>query len=403
MDHRWRAEPNALTFYHLPSGTAYCLNLEEMTAFSQWLSNGTVHPCVQRLLEAGLIPTDLKNHHLESLKTTFAQTAHQSAPYRSLVAPEIMNLELTNRCPLRCPQCYCPLDHGNELPLSDALAAIDEAAELAVPFLFLSGGETLLYPHLDRLLQAISQRGLHSSISISGWGFTPDRLKALKTVGVGSIYISLNGSTKAINCLSRDGFEMALQALELLRQDSEVPTYINWVAREDNAADFPQMMALATHYKVDGIVMLASKPDAQGQIASPLQEATSVELAHFVRTYRKTINLLPIIVEPCFSPMRAFLGHSFFMNQNRGIRRGCSAGRTGVSLDARGFWNPCRHLISPEKYSSLKSYWQNSQALCQLRHQEETRHPQCFSCLFYNHCLPCSIASAPSACPLKRE
>lgn len=95
---------------------------------------------------------------------------------------------------------------------------IYEAARLKVPYLNLSGGETLVYPHLDRLLKLINELGLSSAIAISGWGFDEKRLKELKDAGVKEIYVSLNGSVEEVNSLSRDGYSQAIAALELLQK-----------------------------------------------------------------------------------------------------------------------------------------------------------------------------------------
>jgi hypothetical protein len=51
---------------------------------------------------------------------------------RYLPAPWQMNLELTTKCPLHCPQCYVYLNNGREMPLETALYWIRDAAEAGV-------------------------------------------------------------------------------------------------------------------------------------------------------------------------------------------------------------------------------------------------------------------------------
>ena len=43
--------------------------------------------------------------------------------------PLQMNLELTTKCPLRCPQCYVHLNTGEELPLEEALYWMNKRVE----------------------------------------------------------------------------------------------------------------------------------------------------------------------------------------------------------------------------------------------------------------------------------
>ena len=56
-------------------------------------------------------------------------TKQKNNEYRAFDAPVLMNLELTNRCPLHCPQCYCELNTGKDLDLEQALYWLDEAAK----------------------------------------------------------------------------------------------------------------------------------------------------------------------------------------------------------------------------------------------------------------------------------
>lgn len=60
--------------------------------------------------------------------------------------PKLINLELTDMCPLNCLQCYCTLNDGKFLSYEIAEKIINEAEQLSVEYINLSGGETLLYP-----------------------------------------------------------------------------------------------------------------------------------------------------------------------------------------------------------------------------------------------------------------
>ena len=84
---------------------------------------------------------------------------------------ESINLELTTKCPLRCPQCYCTLEGGKDLSRETALRVIREAAELGAKHAELSGGETLCYPWLLDLVAEARKNGIVPNIAISGWHF----------------------------------------------------------------------------------------------------------------------------------------------------------------------------------------------------------------------------------------
>ena len=338
--------------------------------------------------------------------------ALQDKSVRYLKRPLQMNLELTGECPLHCPQCYVEADSSRCMPLETALHHIREAAAFGVRDVNLSGGETLCYPDLEELIRECSSCGLVSAVALSGALADEAVLRGLIDAGVSQIYISLNGSTREINQRTRDGYEAAVRALGLLRSLREkyslpVQTGINWVMHRTNAEDFPSMIRLAEDYRVDQLVVMGLKPDASGHLDGFPSREQLKEVARQIRLYTGP---LEIGVESCFSPLRALMGESLFSgNVNRGIMRGCGAGRDSYSVDASGAYTPCRHIMLPEKYSSLDAYWNDSYVLQKLRSAEDNRCPPCKGCRLQAYCLPCmeigqklggSLLAGFPGCPL---
>ena len=251
----------------------------------------------------------------------------------------------------------------------------------------MSGGETLVYPYLTELLQSISDNGLNSAIAICGWGFDVAKLQELKNAGVDEIYVSLNGSTKEVNERSRDGYEMAINALKLLQADQQVNYYINWVARNDNISDFPDLVNLARHFGAKGIVILESKPDASYVLQATLSKENFLMLADFIKEHNQ--QEIHITVEPCFSPLRAYIYNAFLWNRNTGVDKGCGAGRNAMAVDVDGNLIPCRHLLYSESYASIEDYWWQSEVLNTLRKYEDYKEEPCQHCYLTNNCISC--------------
>ena len=331
---------------------------------------------------------------------------------RYLKRPLQMNLELTGECPLHCPQCYVEADPARCMPPETALHHIAEAATYGVRAVNLSGGETLCYPDLEELIRACASYGLVSAAALSGALAGEAAIRGLLDAGVSQIYISLNGSTGEINRKTRDGYEAAVRALGILRSLREkgiltAQTGINWVMHRTNAEDFPAMIRLAEEYRVDQLVVMGLKPDASGRLHGFPSREQMTAAARQIRSYGGP---LEIDVESCFSPLRALLGESLFMgNLNRGIARGCGAGRDGFSVDASGAYTPCRHILLPERYPSLDAYWNDSAVLHKLRSAEDHRCPPCSGCRLQAYCLPCmeigeklggSLLAGFPGCPL---
>ena len=310
--------------------------------------------------------------------------------FRAFYAPVQMNLELTSRCPLRCPQCYCDLNRGKDLPPDKALYWLENAAKHGVSHINLSGGETMCYPHLHQLIRACREYGLQSNVALSGWGIDENSLQELIDCGVNHIYISLNGSTEPINRKSRDGYALAIRALELLQKKAFANTHINWVMHSFNADDFPAMLKLAEEYGVSELVVLVFKPNADYELPSLPTAEQVQEIAKTIRAYHGSVK---VTVEGCFSQLRAVLNQRFFTNLNRGVGRGCGAGRDGISVSADGRLTPCRHLEIEEDWDDILAYWQGSETIKALRAMEDAPEKPCSACKYRRYCLPCAAVN----------
>ena len=123
-----------------------------------------------------------------------------------------------------------------------------------------------------------------------------------------------------------------------------------------------------------------------------------------------------ITAESCFSPLRAYMeGPDPKRNGNRGIERGCEAGRSFMALHAEGSFVPCLHIKPGDasqcdllpgdgcigKVTALADYWEQSPALQALRENSENRE-RCAGCCYERRCLPCPVCEAESVrrCPL---
>lgn len=327
----------------------------------------------------------------KKLKAYLRQGSVPRREFTFFARPRMMNIELTTRCPLHCPQCYCDLSRGCDVDLAIAKGFVRQARALQMQQINLSGGETLIYPHLFELIECCREYGIRTNVALSGYGFDAEVLRQLRSAGVGGIFISLNGSTEAINRQSRDGYALAVQALNTLQQANDSDYLINWVAHRNNVEDFPALVALAESYGVKTIVVMAFKPDSRRELPSLPSREQLLVLADFIKKY--PVGSLKIVIESCFSPLRALVGQRFFVNLNQGINKGCQAGRDSLSVNVDGKLTPCRHLEIEEPFDSIAEYWQQSKTLRQLRTVEQDTRAPCLDCNYERHCLHCMAVS----------
>ena len=300
-----------------------------------------------------------------------------------------MNLELTTACPFRCPQCYCNMENVQHLDFDIAKRALDEGSTLGLKDLSLSGGETMCYPHLIELISYANSCGISGiHAAFSGWHLNHETVNKMINAGLSSISISLNGSTKSINSLTRQGYEEAINALALLRDMDYKHTIVNWVMHSNNVDDFDNLVQLCENYHVDMIDIISFKPDAKAQLKSvPSQE----QMIRIVKTIRKHTGNVKITVEKCYSPLLALSGDTkLFGNLNRGKHRGCFAGYECVSVNVDGSLSPCRHIHYREKFDTIDEYLNHSKVMQQLAQCDETKAEEpCKSCKYLLNCRPC--------------
>lgn len=303
-----------------------------------------------------------------------------------------INIELTTKCPLRCPQCYCTLEGGKDIPLDVAITRLTEAARMGATHVELSGGETLCYPHLTEVITAAHNLGLPPSIAISGWRFDENTFDELVLAGLDMICVSLNGPIESENAKSRDGYDYAIRALELLRKRKFENTLINWVMHKDSVPFFPDMIKLAERYQVGGILIIDPKPTSANELTTYPTKEQMQYVASIVKSNKSSVDL---IVQHCFSPLLALCSdNKLWGNSNRGLYKGCTAGVCSCCIDVDGYYTPCRHLNNPERWDSLKDYWRNSEILKRLRNAEEDiRHP-CNNCRYGPYCRHCLALNA---------
>lgn len=271
--------------------------------------------------------------------------------------PLTMQLEITRECPFNCPQCY-KMELGQKHMEFDLLKRmIQEGLEQGVQLFVLNGGEPLLYPEFIEALALFKDR---KDVSIncfsSGYGLTEEIIESIKNTPALSFFISMNGSTKEINNLSRQGYEVSLESIHKL-QDHGVKFGINWVARRDNLDDFENMLHFCKREGVLQLSVTSNKlAEKKSTVNSALKHEDIVRLGNLIKANPD----LNITVEACFPQLTA---------EMRKLKEtdGCAAGYYNVNISLEGMFLPCTHLYYPEKWDSLLEYWTKSELLKKIR------------------------------------
>lgn len=298
-----------------------------------------------------------------------------------LKQPKILQMEITNVCPLKCPQCY-KKEHPIHADFNMLCKKLDEAKSFGVRSIMINGGEPLTHPDFLKIIDYISNvLEIDVYCFLSGFRITKEIAEALRNDRV-YVTFSLNGSTNEINSLSRDGFELSINAINIFKEKG-IRCGINWVERADNVFDFPNIVKFAEENEVSWVNIISNKI-SNGKINSPMSSEDYIYLADFVNSYQGKIE---IRIEGCNNILRYFMG-----NTKMGIaHNGCQAGRLVYFIDVDGNYMPCSHLFYPEEFQSAKEYWEQSEVLQRLR--DSNKIEKCKECIYGKQCKFCKAAS----------
>jgi pyrroloquinoline quinone biosynthesis protein E len=111
-------------------------------------------------------------------------------------------IELTYKCPLKCPWCSNPVDfnrYRKELTTEEWKEVLREGRRLGSLQLGFTGGEPMLRRDLEELVEEADRLGYYTNLITSGVGLNEKRLKALKKAGLKQIQLSIQACDNELN------------------------------------------------------------------------------------------------------------------------------------------------------------------------------------------------------------
>ena len=158
--------------------------------------------------------------------------------------------ELTHRCPLGCPYCSNPLmleDRAEELDAACWRGVFQQAADMGVLQVHLSGGEPASRRDLTEITQAASDAGLYTNLITSAIGLDAGRLADLKAVGLDHVQVSIQDTeaASADHIAGYDGAHARKLALAAAVTRLGMALTVNCVIHRANIAHLTELVALA--------------------------------------------------------------------------------------------------------------------------------------------------------------
>jgi MoaA/NifB/PqqE/SkfB family radical SAM enzyme len=141
--------------------------------------------------------------------------------------PILAQIVPIRRCNLACAYCNEFDAVSAPVPLPEMLRRIDLLADLGTTIITISGGEPLLHPGLDEIIQRIRSRGAIATLITNGYLLTVERIQRLNRAGLDYLQISIDNvnpdetSKKSLKVLDRK--------LEWLSGNAEFAVTVNSV------------------------------------------------------------------------------------------------------------------------------------------------------------------------------
>lgn len=131
------------------------------------------------------------------------------------------------RCNLSCTYCNEYDNYSKPVPLETMLYRLELLGNLKTGVITLSGGEPLLHPELDEVIEGIRKNATLAGLITNGYLLTADRVQRLNNAGLDYLQISIDNVTP--DDVSKKSLKVLDKKLQILSEHAEFHVNINSV------------------------------------------------------------------------------------------------------------------------------------------------------------------------------
>ncbi len=210
---------------------------------------------------------------------------------RSPDHPVLVHMIPIRRCNLSCAYCNEYDDHSAPVPIEQLLKRVDRLAALGTSIVTISGGEPLLHPELDELVERVRRQGMIAGLITNGYLLTAGRIQRLNCAGLDHLQISIDNAMP--DEVSKKSLKVLDKKLLLLAEHAEFHVNINSVLGSGvrRPEDAIEVAHRAVQYGLATTVGVIHDGDGQVRPLDPAQQTIFRQVRTIGKTSFGRINL----------------------------------------------------------------------------------------------------------------
>ncbi len=314
------------------------------------ISSAKCAKVLKRTIKSGLVKkSEIADEAFSPKRTEINRELFAKFPIPILSAPATVDVFITSRCNLKCVHCFSATNAAVDMSLENLHSIFDQLEKMGVLEVRINGGEPLLHPSIDKILQMLEPKRFRKVILTNGTLMSDEIARQLRKSDIIPT-VSLDDSDAEGHDLFRgvDGtFEKTLAGLKTL-QKYRILYGINCCLHAKNLNKIENIVNLVTDHGAYRIIFLSLKN--LGRMKNhkewvPLQreyEATVPSLMISKMKHRRIDVSLdvflscPVLKESVLEAKKGYIS--------------CKAGRTGMSIFSDGLVYPCNSVLGDPKW-----------------------------------------------------
>jgi len=317
-----------------------------------------------------------------------------------LINPLMVVWNITNKCNLRCKQCYQnSSDEGNELTLDEKFYVVDRIAESGAIYINFAGGEPLLSKDFFKVVEYSINKGLMVKILTNGTLITKEVAKKFSEMGIDLVVVSIDGAKKETHDKIRGvrgSYEKAIEGVKNCVKEN-IKTGIAMTLNADNYQEVSELIQLSKNLGAKYFFVKPFIPAGRGAKYSYLDLSPEVKNEVFKKIAMEVVANNDMIInvdvpqfrclfeESCSSTGLVLTDIGIIKESENGIKfieSGCRAGSCSIILEPNGDIKPCLYMdiiLGNVRKDKIKDIWNNSEVFKTLRSRENLKG-NCGSC-----------------------